>query len=342
MATLSDQYVDKGDLARLRRWKAQESSEAVHFATTLDGWKIAVTQYSSGGAKNHPVLLCHGLGANRWSFDTEPDVSLTQHLVKQGYDVFAADLRGHGRSEKPATSDKKWGWGFNDYCHQDLDAAIDVVLENTGKKQLHYIGHSMGGLLLLARAALQDIRIKSAMTLGSTLDYSDSPSIFHQLIKIKPLGKFLPIIPVHWVSAASSLGAKFTVKAIDPVLVNPSNVNRALYRKMAAIALHPVSGKVMMDLAQAIDGTGLKSIDGSIYADRLKQQGYGFPVLSVAGSADIQCPPVAAARFGTEHIVFGQAFGQQKDYGHDDLIMGKNARTETWPVYVDWLEKHEK
>lgn len=338
----SDQYIDRRDAARLRRWNVQECSEAVHFVSTRDGWQIAVTQYSSGSSKNHPILLCHGLGANRWSFDTEPSVSLTQYLVQQGYDVFAVDLRGHGRSEKPATSNKQWDWGFNDYCHHDLDGAIDKVLQISGTEQLHYIGHSMGGLLLLARAALQDIRIKSAITLGSTLDYSDSPSMFHSLIKIKPLGKLLPAIPVHWTSAASSVATKFTAKAIDPVLVNPSNVDRQLYRKMAAIALHPVSGKVMMDLCQAVDGTGLESIDGSIYADRLVEQGYGFPVLSVAGSVDIQCPPVAAARFGTEHIVFGQAFGQQQDYGHDDLIMGKNAHTETWPIYLAWLEKNEQ
>lgn len=337
----NNQYVDHRDLARLKRWNMQERSEAVHFAVTEDGWQIAVTQYSSEGSKKFPIFLCHGLGANRWSYDTDPTVSLTRHLVAQGYDVYAVDLRGHGRSEKPATSDKKWGWGFNDYCHQDLDAALDLVLQKSGKQQLHYIGHSMGGVLLLARAALQDTRIKSAMTLGSTLDYANSPSMFHSLIKIKPLGQFLPAIPVHWTSAVSSLGAKFTTKAIDPILVNPLNVDRQLYRKMAAIALHPVSGKVMMDLCQAIDGSGLKSLDGSIYADRLVEQGYGFPILSVAGSEDIQCPPMAAARFGTEHIVFGQAFGQQEDYGHDDLIMGKNAKTETWPVYVDWLEKHE-
>ena len=301
-----------------------------------------MTQYSSNGHRKYPVLLCHGLGANRWSFDTEPSVSLTQHLVEQGYDVFAVDLRGHGRSEKPATSKKKYGWGFNEYCHHDLSAAMDMVLETTGKKQLHYIGHSMGGLLLLARAALQDIRIKSGMTLGSSLDYTDSPSMFHTLIKAMPVGKHLPMIPVHWTSAASSIGTKFTTKAIDPVLVYPSNVDREVYRKMAAIALHPVSGNVMMELAQAIDGSGLKSIDGSIYADRLAELGYRFPILSVAGSKDMQCPPVAAARFGTDHIIFGKEFGQQDDYGHDDLIMGKNATTETWPVYVDWLAQHDQ
>jgi len=341
-STLDSQYIRKSEQRRLDRWNVKESSQKVEFIDTSDGWTLALSSYTKKPNKKYPVLLCHGLGANRLAFDVDKQASLALHLANQGYDVYALDLRGHGKSQKPrAFSDKRWGWGFNDYCHKDLPAAIDHILQQTGKPKLHYIGHSMGGVLLYSRAAVQDPRIQSAITIGSSLDYSGTDSIFHSLIKFKALGNLLPAIPVHWPSLFSSWGAKYSEKLIDSVLVNPPNVNLNLYRKMAAVTLHPVSSKVLFDLAGSINGEGLLAPDGSRYSTLLKDRGYPFPILSLAGAADKQCPPVAAKRFGTQHLIFGKTFGHAHDYGHDDLIMGKNAKYETWPEIITWLEKNE-
>ncbi|ARU58426.1 hypothetical protein OLMES_4430 [Oleiphilus messinensis] len=123
------------------------------------------------------------------------------------------------------------------------------------------------------------------------------------------------------------------------MLVCPENIELDRYRKLAAVCLHPVSGRVVLDLAKAISGDGITTPNGDHYHALLQQLGYGFPILSLAGSADLQCPPEAAARFGTEHRIFGRAYGEQVDYGHDDLVLGKFAPDETWPVILEWLDR---
>jgi hypothetical protein len=40
--------------------------------------------------------------------------------------------------------------------------------------------------------------------------------------------------------------------------------------------------------------------------------------------------------------VFGKAFGQRQDYGHVDLIVGKEAFAEVWPDVLAWLEGHSE
>ena len=180
------QFISSGDQRRLARWNLKEASLGVEFVKTTDEWMLALSSYSTQSNKNYPVLLCHGLGANRLTFDIDEQVSLASFLAAQGYDVYAVDLRGHGKSQKPRSfTNKKWGWGFNDYCLKDLPTAIEHILKTTDKAKLHFIGHSMGGVLLYSLAALQDSRIQSGVTIGSSLDYADTDSVFHSLIKLK-------------------------------------------------------------------------------------------------------------------------------------------------------------
>jgi len=46
-------------------------------------------------------------------------------------------------------------------------------------------------------------------------------------------------------------------------------------------------------------------------------------------------------RWGTAQkrlLLFGAAYGQEIDYGHDDLVIGKNAKAEVYPAIRQWLE----
>lgn len=354
MHGISYQHARRSELKRLQHWQIKESSCDVVFTTTEDGWELAISHYAppaDSPAVGLPVLLCHGLGSNRLAFDIDPQYSLARGLAEQGFDVYAIDLRGHGLSEKPAQrSRKSWGWGFNTYCDQDIPAAIDAVLKISGKKKLHFIGHSMGGILLYSHAALLNAKgkacastkIQSGITIASSLDYSCSTSFFHRIVRLAPITHLVPSVPMNWPALFSSWAARFHHAFIDPVLVARNNVELDCYRKMAANSIHPISAPVLREMAGAIDGSGMKASSGLMYADVLEEKGYLFPVLSLSGTADIQCPPDVAARFGTEHLVFGKEYGQEEEYGHNDLIMGKSAEREVWPKIYAWLLRHEQ
>lgn len=344
--TIAEQYLRSSDRKRLEKWNISESRQAVHFIDTADGWQLALSQYTKPEQRRadlpYPVLLCHGLGSNRLAYDIDAEHSLALWLVEQGYDVYSIDLRGHGLSEKPGQKGKKWGWGFNEYCDYDIPAVIDAVLRLSGAEKLHYIGHSMGGILLYSHMAItEQPNIKSGITLASTLDYSQQKTIFKALIKLTGLCHLTPSVPLHFPALFSSWASKFSRKFIDPVLVYPPNVETETFRKMAANVMHPVSSKVLIEMAQAINGNGLKGSDGKLYSDHLKRRGYSCPVLAVSGEGDTQCSPEASALYGTDHKVFGKQHGHQEDYGHDDLMMGRHAREEVWPEIKSWLAKHD-
>lgn len=66
-----------------------------------------------------------------------------------GYDVWMPNSRGNAYSRNhttlnPDTDSTYWDFSFNEMGIYDLPSSIDYILNNTGKEQLFYIGHSQG------------------------------------------------------------------------------------------------------------------------------------------------------------------------------------------------------
>jgi len=336
---VADRFLSRRRKRHLEKWSVHETAREVLFARTGDDWTIALSRYGSRAERRYPVVLCHGLAANRHVWDLEASRSLARHLADTGFDVFALELRGHGRSEKPPYGKKTYDWSFFDYVQRDAPAAIDAVVRTTGASKVHWVGHSMGGILLLARLALGEARIASGTTIGSSLDYSNTGSAFEGLIKLLPLTRVLNPVPLGPFAAAMAPSALAFDNPIDRFNVYPANIDRELYRKLTAVGFHPVPRGVLRDLAGGFRSGGLRLPDGSMC---VKQLPSSVPVLSMAGTEDRQCSPTAARRHGTAHAVFGKVHGTREEYGHFDLIVGDRARTEVWPTLVDWLEAQDE
>jgi triacylglycerol lipase len=107
--------------------------------------------YSDGG-KGEPLLLLHGLGASRATFDA---VSAT--LIKQ-YRIIIPDLPGFG--ESGLAPDGDYG----------IDAQVEWVerfVTAIGLESFHLGGNSMGGWISAAYAAKYPHRVKSLWLIGA-------------------------------------------------------------------------------------------------------------------------------------------------------------------------------
>lgn len=316
-------------------------ADTILTALTRDRVRLALHHYRGRRERQIPVLCCHGLASNRLAFDVDDEVSLARHLARRGYDVFLLELRGHGASQRPP----RWGWDFDHYIERDVPTAIDAVREHTGAERVHFIGHSMGGLLAYAHLARGGSRdFQSAITVGSSLDYSEGGSGFGRLMPFRRLINALPRVPVHTVARASGRFVGRITTPYERFNVWPSNTDQRLWKRICDHGFHPVSTPVMGQLASALQPGGLRPRSGG--APYLQNLGRTTtPVLALGGDRDAQCPPTAvsrtAARASGTVRLFGREHGHADHYGHFDLLMGLRARREVFPHIDDWLDRHD-
>ena len=99
----------------------------------------------SAAARGLPVLLLHGSSfPSALAFDFPMDgVSWMDSLAAHGHDVYALDFLGYGLSDRYQPAPQPQGRALE--VVQDVDRAVNLVLERTGAQQVALIAHSWGG-----------------------------------------------------------------------------------------------------------------------------------------------------------------------------------------------------
>lgn len=109
-----------------------------------DEVRLFLWEKYQGSPQGTPVLvLAHGSAtAGRESFDLKvpgrPEYSLMDFLARQGFDVFAPDMRGFGSSTKPE------GHITTEQAAADLNAVVDFICKLHGVPQVQLLAWSWG------------------------------------------------------------------------------------------------------------------------------------------------------------------------------------------------------
>ncbi len=118
-----------------------------------DGMRLHIWEKYRGAATGKPaVVLAHGSAtAGRESFDLQapgkPSCSLMDFLAGEGFDVFAPDIRGFGRSTRP-------GRLTTQEAAEDLHAVFQFVLKMRETRKANLLawswGTQYGGMFVMA------------------------------------------------------------------------------------------------------------------------------------------------------------------------------------------------
>ncbi|MFA0832437.1 MAG: alpha/beta fold hydrolase [Methanobacterium formicicum] len=106
----------------------------------------------------HPVVLIHGMSSDHTVWEG------LIPLLKEDYETIALDLRGHGHSSKTGTP----------YSIELFAEDVYLFLKSQNIDQAHFIGHSMGGLILQELTVQHPEKFKS-LTLISSFSCIDPP-----------------------------------------------------------------------------------------------------------------------------------------------------------------------
>ena len=159
-------------------YRVRPAHDELRFVETKDGWRIAVARRAPRGEPRlPPVLLCHGLSANRGNLDFGvARWSLALALAEAGFDCFAPDLRGHGGSRRARPGAPR-RWSFDTYLAQDIPAVLDDIRAATGSERVLWVGHSQGALLGLVAAGMYPARIAGVVAMAPPTHFSSQDAL---------------------------------------------------------------------------------------------------------------------------------------------------------------------
>ena len=110
--------------------------------TCADSYSLTARFYPAKPSTHRlPILVCPATGITQGFYH-----HFIEWLAQQGSDVLVFDFRGIGESlHSPLRQSKA---SIQDWGQLDIPAAIETLLNKTGKQQVILLGHSAGGQLL--------------------------------------------------------------------------------------------------------------------------------------------------------------------------------------------------
>lgn len=262
-------------------------------------------------------------------------------------------MTGNGQSSKPNIFDRSTWWSVDDHLNKDMPAVITYVLQQTGAKQVHWMGHSMGGMLACGLLSQQG---KLANTIRSlTLIASGCFGIgsFHSYLKplihtITGLG-----FPAGSVCQLLSLfsNTPISLSLFETLFFWRSNMSPKMHKRLLAKCFSYIPVCVIRQFMGSLNTvSGLSSADSSfLYADPNVLKNVDVPVFGLNGNWDLFCPAAGGWKtvqmFGSTHKRFmflGPQYGTAANhYGHFDIVAGDHVHEEVYPHLAAWLDEHD-
>lgn len=338
--------------ARAERSWQMGSSEAF-VAVTSDGWVLPVYRYSPRiqvhGRSQPPVVLCHGMGANRFNLAQTGPANLATWLASRGRDVFVIELRGSGRSvdlTPGSDSPSMWKFDFDSYREKDIPAILSRIREITGSSEVDWVGHSMGGMLLYSIAGQDlgfsgNVKIRRGVAVASPGMIHDLPLRLNVMLH---LADWFPSeqLPNRWWLRTIIQLYPHLVPENEPSLGFKDNYDPAFVPQFVANVGSDLSRSLVQQVRSWYGRGGIFSRDGKVnYTAALRAS--GVPIRFIGANRDHIGSIASIEKAWNSHggekdmVILGKEFGGRRDYGHTDIVAGKFAVTDTFPLVDSWI-----
>ncbi|HPO13400.1 MAG TPA: alpha/beta hydrolase [Candidatus Hydrogenedentes bacterium] len=315
----------------------------IYTVTTPDLWKLRVCRYRKGRMEGEPILFVHGFNSNQHNFTCPDGKSMVDYLSGRGYDCWAVDLRGCRSSVAPFEHSLA-DTAMDDYVMNDIPAVIQFIRKTTGYAKVHWVGHSMGGMLLYAYELVHGPQyIASGVTLGGPVGFEGAKAHVP-----KPIAVFAGAFP----RVAGNILRGFVpfIRLIGSGLflypVTVRNVHSEMNTGHFIGMLEDPLPKVLKEIAFSLNNKVFRVNNDTVdVVGGLSQ--LCVPLLAIYAARDPFAPPEQGEKFirqlpheDKKILVLSKAEGCVEDYDHVDLVMSREGAREVFEPMRQWFEAH--
>jgi poly(3-hydroxyalkanoate) synthetase len=317
---------------------------------TEERFELAVERFRLAGKSRSqpPVILSHGIFVNSQFLNLTEEYSLARYLASEGLDVWNVSLRGNGRSLNPLKGGSK-NWSLEDMIDTDVRAVISYVVRETKSEKTAWVAYGSGGLLLYGYLGKhRDARLSALVTIGAPVTFNHPDQEFMKkflVLNDYPRLKDL-CLRLDWPSIGSFLLG--LVPSIQNGFYNGDNIDGEIREKLLEEGLARINPGILEQLLLIIKQGEFVPAKGNFKYNKALRK-IDLPVLLIGGEKDGFAPPEALRlvhqSLGTADRTiktFGAASKDAQPYGHFDLIVGRTAPREIFPVISDWLKQKSR
>uniref|UniRef100_A0A8C5KV41 Lipase n=1 Tax=Jaculus jaculus TaxID=51337 RepID=A0A8C5KV41_JACJA len=338
----------------------------VYTVVTEDGYILPVYRIPHGKndfnnlALKPAVLLQHGLAltASIWVVNP-PNNSLAFLLADAGYDVWMGNSRGNtlARRHMYLDPDSKEFWAFSvdELIKYDLPATVDFIVNKTGQKQIHYVGHSQGALIAFGAFSTnlqlaQKVKINFAIAPIATVKYIKSairiiayikPSLFKILFGEKDIASASPASTVVQNVCQRKILGKFCNHLLTLIYgYDPQNLNESRFDVYAGQTPAGTSVQTALHYAQAIHSGVFQAYDWG--SPSLNVQHYNQPTPPLykvedmkvptamwSGGQDLMADPIDVKNLEAKlsNLIYHKKISY---FNHLDFVIGLDVRAQVY------------
>jgi pimeloyl-ACP methyl ester carboxylesterase len=329
-------------------YSAEPPVDETHHVASGGGWEVALHRVRPSPAvpgRETPVILSHGIAMCRCCWHMSAEISLARYLADRGHDVWIAEYRGYASSRHRGEG-RAWDFSIDEHIKEDAPALIEGVRERTGADRVHWVGHSMGGIILYGYA-----QAHGTDALGRVVTVGSPVRMGRVAGHLKLLGRLRPLLRSGWrvpLYTPTRLTLPFSVFGRRWFQRPFYNARLARATDIATLFTHGVqdlSARALRQFARW-QSTGTMALEDGSGCIEDAPAALDVPFLCLAGEGDLLVPPRAATpahdKASAEEKdlrVFGGPGDPAPPMGHLDLIASADAKRWVFPEIADWLEK---
>jgi alpha-beta hydrolase superfamily lysophospholipase len=138
-----------------------------------DGLELFYQSWQTQENAKATIAIIHGMGehSNRY-------INIVNHFVPRGYDIFAFDLRGNGRSPGQRGYINSWT-----EIRNDINAFLNLI-KRQSDTPLFILGHSLGGVVALDYCTRHSEGLQGVIASSPAIGKTGVPAIFWVLARI--------------------------------------------------------------------------------------------------------------------------------------------------------------
>lgn len=275
-------------------------------------------RFRASSKQGIPILLIHGSIEDSRIFHSSSGKGFAPYLAKKGFDVFAPDLPGKGKSIPKVGKDLNHSQ--SDFIHRDLTDYLSFIRRFYPEEKIRFGAHSWGGVLILAWYALYG----NPNQIGNMVFFGSK-----RRVAVKSARRFF-VLDLMW----SGLGKLSTAIAgylpARSLRFGSENEPAEFYRQTNEWVyskkwIDHQSGK---DIARLLRS---KSIPPVLYVAAIKDHVLGNPT-------DVERLMVETGSDETSFLLLAKNNGNMRDYNHIDMLTAPECPEDHFPLAALWLK----